>query len=127
LIADADPSFARRIQAALLDEPGIAFVGRASAAAEAVALVQSEAPDLVFVALDMPGSFLAVQRILGTTPRPPRVVILLAPGAGGDDREEWRTASQPLRVSGYVMKTDGCVEMVSLFASLYELSTASAR
>jgi DNA-binding NarL/FixJ family response regulator len=130
-VADADRCFTDRIQAALSHEPHIVVVGRASDADEAVALVRSRAPDLVFIALDMPGAFTATRHILCLTPRPPRVVVLAPDRDGGHRRRlavggSARAMSGPPGVSGYVKKTEADVEIVALVAALSELSARAS-
>jgi DNA-binding NarL/FixJ family response regulator len=132
LVADAGAYFAARIQAALLRDRDVAYVGRASNGDEAVHFVMSEAPELVFLALDMPGARAATEHILSLTRDPPRVVLMY--DNADEDASLWSPDDDEVRahmsglpgISAYINKADAGVEVVVLVTALSALTVSGA-
>jgi chemotaxis response regulator CheB len=130
LVADAGAYFAARIQAALLRDRDVAYVARALNGDETVDVVTSEAPDIVFVALDMPGARAAAEHILSLTPDPPRVILMSNDNPDDEDASLWSPDDDEARaemsglpgVSGYINKADDGVETVVLVTALSVLT-----
>ncbi|HEX6597015.1 MAG TPA: response regulator transcription factor [Acidimicrobiales bacterium] len=100
LVADDEERFRRVVFALLQDEPDIEVVGHASDGAEAVAVAQELAPDLVLLDVRMPGmhgiqAATAIRRLLPTTK-----VIMLTASAEEDDVFEALKAG----AGGYILK-----------------------
>jgi DNA-binding NarL/FixJ family response regulator len=129
LIAEADRSFADRLEAALLHRPGIASVSRASNCDELVDVAMSDSSDLAFVAADLPGGTAALQQLIDSTSTPPRIILMSndddAMSPLSRDDSEMPAEALPF-ASGYVAKTSDAVEVVTILAALAEL-TASAK
>jgi CheY-like chemotaxis protein len=132
LVADADAHVAVRIQAALLRDRDVAHVAHAFNGDEAVDFVMSEAPELVFVALDMPGARTATKHILSLTPDPPRVILMSNDNRYDDDTSLWspdddEASAEMLGwpgISGYINKADDAVEVVVLVIALSVLTVS---
>jgi two-component system LytT family response regulator len=69
-IVDDEPAARQRLRVLLLAHPEIEFVGEAGSVAEAFVFLQDQAPELVFLDMEMPGgSGLGLERHLGKATR----------------------------------------------------------
>ena len=76
LIVDDEPLARRRIAELLRDESGVAVIGQATSGAEAIAAIRSDAPDVVFLDVQMPdGTGLDVVREIGAEAMPVTVFV----------------------------------------------------
>lgn len=76
LIVDDEPLARRRIAELLRDESGVAVIGQATSGAEAISLIRSDAPDVVFLDVQMPdGTGLDVVREIGAEAMPVTVFV----------------------------------------------------
>ena len=76
LIVDDEPLARRRIAELLRDESGVAVIGQATSGAEAISAIRSEAPDVVFLDVQMPdGTGLDVVREIGAEAMPVTVFV----------------------------------------------------
>jgi two-component system LytT family response regulator len=76
LIVDDEPLARRRVAELLADAPGVEIVGTATSGAEAIALIRSAAPDIVFLDVQMPdGTGLDVVREIGADAMPVTVFV----------------------------------------------------
>jgi two-component system LytT family response regulator len=76
LIVDDEPLARRRVAELLADAPGVEIVGAATSGAEAIALIRSAAPDIVFLDVQMPdGTGLDVVREIGADAMPVTVFV----------------------------------------------------
>ena len=76
LIVDDEPLARRRIAELLRDESGVAVIGQATSGAEAIASIRADAPDLVFLDVQMPdGTGLDVLREIGAEAMPVTVFV----------------------------------------------------
>ena len=76
LIVDDEPLARRRVAELLEDAPGVEIVGAATSGAEAIALIRSAAPDIVFLDVQMPdGTGLDVVREIGADAMPVTVFV----------------------------------------------------
>jgi chemotaxis response regulator CheB len=129
LLADANASFVEAVKSTLARQPGIRLVGCALDRDQALELAFSEAPDIAFIAVDMPGGVDAAHTMLRTMPRPPKIILLSAeqveagPGSGPDVSLHGFGLDGVKGFSGYLNKTDDAAEMIALLAALTSLST----
>ena len=115
LLVDDHAIFREGLRALLDMEDDFAVIGEASSGEEAVAMVESEAPDIVLLDLHLPdgnGSDFC-REILEVSPET-RVLILSA----YDDDQEISTALVA-GASGYVLKTVGGVSLAENIRSVY--------
>lgn len=107
VLADDHPIVRGGIREALKEVPGVEVVGEADDGREAVSLVASARPDVVFMDISMPGlnGLDATERIVKAFPQV-RVVIL---SRYDDDEYYWRA----LRVgaTGYLLKSSVIAEL----------------
>jgi two-component system LytT family response regulator len=76
LIVDDEPLARRRVAELLADEPGVEIVGTATSGAEAIAAIRGQAPDVVFLDVQMPdGTGLDVVREIGPAAMPATVFV----------------------------------------------------
>lgn len=76
LLVDDEPLVRRGLRSLLAEEAGVEIVGEARNGAEAVSLIQDEAPDLVFLDVQMPGlDGLGVLAALAPEDRPAVVFV----------------------------------------------------
>ena len=76
LIVDDEPLARRRIVELLRDEPGVAVIGQPTSGAEAIAAIRADAPDVVFLDVQMPGGTgLDVVREIGAEAMPVTVFV----------------------------------------------------
>ena len=76
LIADDEPLARRRVAELLEDKPGVEIVGMATSGAEAIAAIRTDAPDVVFLDVQMPdGTGLDVVREIGPDAMPITVFV----------------------------------------------------
>ena len=115
LLADSQTLFREGIAAILRLEPDIEVVGEAATGAEAIDRAAELRPDVVFVAIGMPGisSFEVTRQIRKT--RPETKVIFLT----GYDDEQFLVQAMESGASGYVLKTGGCVQLLGAIRDVY--------
>ena len=76
LIVDDEPLARRRIADLLRDESGVTVIGQATSGAEAIASIHDQAPDVVFLEVQMPdGTGLDVVREIGAEAMPVTVFV----------------------------------------------------
>lgn len=103
---------ARRI---LEDEPDIEVVGEASDGAEALALIDEFAPDVVALDIAMPGmDGVRTCQALQEREHAPRILVLT-----GQDKEVYVRALRELGVHGYLLKSAGPDELVQAIRSVH--------
>jgi chemotaxis response regulator CheB len=139
VLADADVTLGETVEAILDGYPGIALVGCALDGERAVQLAYSLAPDVVFVATDMPGGIEAAQHMLHLMPKPPKVILMAPeepPAADADvtgyglglpgaaDVSGYAGLAAAADISGYLRKTADAAELVGLLAALAALAMA---
>jgi DNA-binding NarL/FixJ family response regulator len=111
----------------LEDEPDIEVVGEAGDGAEALALTDALAPDIIALDIGMPGmDGIRMCRTLRERGAGPRILILT-----GHDKEGYVRALRQLGVQGYLLKSAGPDELVqairSIFAGQEVFSSSIAR
>ena len=129
LLVDANPSFAELVESAFDREPGIMLVGRAVNREQAMELALLHTPDIAFIATDLPGGIEAAQNMLCIMPKPPKIFLLRPENsdcAGHAAPAEVRGHDSGLAagsgISGYVAKTPGAGEMISLIVAVAALA-----
>ena len=100
ILADDHPIVRAGIREALKELPGVEVVGEASDGREAIELVKSTRPAVVFMDISMPGlnGLEATERIIKTFPAV-RVIILSL-----HDNEEYYWRARRVGASGYLLK-----------------------
>jgi DNA-binding NarL/FixJ family response regulator len=100
ILADDHPIVRAGIRETLKELPGIEVVGEATDGREAVDLVKSARPDVVFMDISMPGlnGLEATERIIKASPEV-RVIIL-----SRHDNEEYYWRALRVGASGYLLK-----------------------
>ena len=100
VLADDHPIVRAGVREALKEVPGVEVVGEASDGREAVSLVKSARPDVVFMDISMPSlnGLEATERIIKAMPEV-RVVIL-----SRHDNEEYYWRALRVGASGYLLK-----------------------
>jgi DNA-binding NarL/FixJ family response regulator len=107
MLADDHPIVRAGIRDALKEIPGVEVVGEASDGREAIELVKSQHPDVVFMDISMPGlnGLEATERIVKAFPQV-RVVIL-----SRHDNEEYYWRALQVGASGYLLKKAAIAEL----------------
>ena len=107
MLADDHPIVRAGIRDALKEIPGVEVVGEASDGREAIELVKSQHPDVVFMDISMPGlnGLEATERIVKAFPQV-RVVIL-----SRHDNEEYYWCALQVGASGYLLKKAAIAEL----------------
>jgi len=107
VLADDHPIVRAGIRDTLKEIPGFAIVGEASDGREAVALVESHHPDVVFMDISMPGlnGLEATERIVKAFPKV-RVIIL-----SRHESEEYYWRALQVGASGYLLKQAAIAEL----------------
>ncbi|HZN11570.1 MAG TPA: LytTR family DNA-binding domain-containing protein [Blastocatellia bacterium] len=97
LIADDEPLARRRLRELLADDPEVEVVGECASGEAALAAVRAQAPDLVFLDIEMPGlDGLAVSAALGGE-RGPLVIFVTA-------YDQYAVKAFELRAVDYLLK-----------------------
>jgi DNA-binding NarL/FixJ family response regulator len=109
VLADDHPIVRAGIREALKEIPGVDVVGEVSDGRQAIKLVESLRPDVVFMDISMPGlnGLEATERIIKTFPGV-RVVIL-----SRHDNEEYYWRALRMGASGYLLKNAVVAELKS--------------
>ena len=107
ILADDHPIVRAGIREALKEIPGVEVVGEASDGREAIELVKSPAPDVVFMDISMPGlnGLEATERIVKAFPQV-RVIIL-----SRHENEEYYWRALQVGASGYLLKKAAIAEL----------------
>jgi DNA-binding NarL/FixJ family response regulator len=107
LLADDHPIVRAGIRETLKEIPGVEVVGEASDGREAINLVKSARPDVVFMDFSMPGlnGLEATERIIKASPEV-RVIIL-----SRHDNEEYYWRALKMGASGYLLKNAVIAEL----------------
>jgi DNA-binding NarL/FixJ family response regulator len=107
ILADDHPIVRAGIRGALKELPGVEVVGEASDGREALDLVKSHSPDVVFMDISMPGlnGLEATERIVKAFPHV-RVVIL-----SRHENEEYYWRALQVGASGYLLKKAALTEL----------------
>ena len=107
ILAHDHPIVRAGIREALQEIPGVEVVGEASDGREAIALVKTHQPDVVFMDISMPGlnGLEATKRIVNAFPQV-RVIIL-----SRHENEEYYWRGLQLGASGYVLKKGAIAEL----------------
>jgi DNA-binding NarL/FixJ family response regulator len=107
VLADDHPIVRAGIREALKELPGVEVVGEAGDGREAMELVQSLQPDVVFMDISMPGlnGLEATERIIKALPQM-RVIIL-----SRHDNEEYYWRALQVGASGYLFKKSAIAEL----------------
>lgn len=118
VIADAEPAVRAGLTATVQAERDIAVAGYAADADEAVVLASELRPDVVLLALDLPGAGgLEAARRINEDPDSADVnVLILAP----HDRDEDLFAALLAGAHGFVLKSAGSAELVRAVRVLAE-------
>jgi DNA-binding NarL/FixJ family response regulator len=109
ILADDHPIVRAGICEALKELPGVEVVGEANSGREAIELVASHQPDVVFMDISMPGlnGLEATERIIKASPKM-RVIIL-----SRHDNEEYVWRALKVGASGYLLKQAAIAELKS--------------
>jgi DNA-binding NarL/FixJ family response regulator len=109
ILADDHPIVRAGIREALKQLPGVEVVGEASDGREAIKLVESALPDVVFMDISMPGlnGLEVTERIIKNFPKV-RVIIL-----SRHDNEEYYWRALRVGASGYLLKNAVITELKS--------------
>jgi DNA-binding NarL/FixJ family response regulator len=107
ILADDHPIVRAGIRDALKEIPGVEVVGEANDGREAIELVTSQQPDVVFMDISMPGlnGLEATERIVKAFPQV-RVIILSC-----HDNEEYYWHALQVGASGYLLKKAAIAEL----------------
>src|SRR5664279_2156413 len=107
IVADDHPIVRAGIRDALTEIPGVEVVGEASDGREAIDLVKTHSPDVVFMDISMPGlnGLEAAERIVKAFPQV-RVIIL-----SRHENEEYYWRALQVGASGYVLKKAAIAEL----------------
>ena len=107
ILADDHPIVRAGIREALKELPGVEVVGEANDGREAIELVKSLQPDVVFMDISMPGlnGLEATERIVKAFPQV-RVIILSC-----HDNEEYYWHALQVGASGYLLKKAAIAEL----------------
>ena len=113
MIVDDHPVVRVGLASMLSTQPGIEVVGSASSGPEALALLDTIAPEVVLIDLRMPGmSGLEAIRAINMRPNPPRILVLTSFDTDEDIYQAVGAGAQ-----GYVLKDtpqDGLLEAIRL-------------
>lgn len=129
LLADANASFLEVVKSTLDRQPGITLVGCALDREQAIDLAFTQAPDIAFIAVDMPGGIDAARTMLRAMQKPPKIILLSAdhgesgPGSGSDVSLHGGRIEGVQGFSGYLNKSADAAEMIVLLAALTSLTT----
>jgi two-component system, NarL family, response regulator len=100
MIVDDHPVVRVGLASMLSTQPGIDVVGSASSGSEALALLETVAPDVILIDLRMPGmSGLEAIRAINLRPDPPRIIVLTSFDTDEDIYQAVGAGAQ-----GYVLK-----------------------
>ena len=107
ILADDHPIVRAGIRDALKELPGVEVVGEANDGREAIELVKSHSPDVVFMDISMPGlnGLDATERIVKAFPQV-RVIIL-----SRHENEEYYWRALQVGASGYLLKKAAIAEL----------------
>ena len=107
ILADDHPIVRAGIRDALQELPGVEVIGEASDGREALELVKTHSPDMVFMDISMPGlnGLEATERILKAFPKV-RVVIL-----SRHENEDYYWRALQVGASGYLLKKAAIAEL----------------
>jgi DNA-binding NarL/FixJ family response regulator len=107
VLADDHPIVRMGIRNALLELPGVEVVGEATDGRQALELVRSASPDVVFMDISMPGlnGLEATERLIKAFPKV-RVIIL-----SRHDNEEYYWRALKVGASGYLLKNAVIAEL----------------
>lgn len=112
LIVDDHRSFSELLSAALTSVPGMACVGTASTASEALSLTAQLKPHIVVMDIEMPGQdgLVTAQRIRELAPGTLIAVVTAHSGA------EWVSRAAQAGASGFIPKNGSLTEMIDVLS-----------
>jgi len=113
-VADDHPMFRAGVVASLQAEEDIEVVGAAGDAGSALALAQSELPDVIVLDIAMPGGGLEAARMIAVSCPATRIVMLTV-----SEDEDDVLAAMKAGASGYVLKGAGGSELAAVIRSVH--------
>ena len=99
VLADDHPIFREGLVRSIAEDPGFAVVGEAGTAGEAIALVETERPDVALLDVSMPGGGIAAAAVIATRFPGTRIAMLTV-----SENDHDVLAAMKAGAIGYVLK-----------------------
>lgn len=113
VIVDDHPLFRDGVAHMLGREPDFAVVGEGASAAEALALVRDQLPDILMLDLDMPGSGLAAAQAVAADYPATKIVILTASEDEGNLQAALKAGAR-----AYILKGSPARELIGILRTV---------
>lgn len=113
VLADDHPIFRDGLQRTIAEEPDFVVVGAGGSAAEAIALVEAQRPDLVLLDISMPGGGIAAAAEIASRFPATRIAMLTV---SEDDHDV--LAAMKAGAIGYVLKGVSAAELIAVLRAV---------